>query len=54
MNIELETLQLTRYSEQKYGYLRDELENGSSASQYIYQREKNINKLELGFIIFNI
>lgn len=37
MYIELETLQLTRYSEKEYGALKEELENGISASSYIHQ-----------------
>lgn len=37
MNIELETLRLTRYSEQEYRTLKEQLENGSSSSEYIHQ-----------------
>ena len=37
MYIKWETLQLDRYSEDKYKRLKDELENGISSSQYIHQ-----------------
>lgn len=37
MNIELETLQLVRYSEQNHKNLKDDFENGKSFSKYIHQ-----------------
>jgi len=37
MDIELETLNLTRYNEVKYKIIKDELENGLSSSSYIHQ-----------------
>lgn len=37
MNIELETLQLTRYSQEKHQSLKDELETGTSHSDFIHQ-----------------
>lgn len=37
MNIKLETLNLTRYDEEKHKFLKDELENGESSSRFIHQ-----------------
>lgn len=37
MNIELETLSLTRYNEQEHNSLKKELESGNSSSKYIHQ-----------------
>ena len=37
MTIELETLKLTSYKEQEHSFLKEELENGKSSSNYIHQ-----------------
>ena len=37
MNIELESILLTRYSEDKHKTLKDELETGTSRSSFIHQ-----------------
>lgn len=37
MDIELQTLSLTRYDEQRHSSLKEELENGESSSNYIHQ-----------------
>lgn len=37
MNIELETLRITRYDEEKHSSLKKELESGISSSKYIHQ-----------------
>lgn len=37
MNIELDSLILTRYSEEKHKFLKDEFESGKSHSEYIHQ-----------------
>lgn len=37
MNIELQTLSLTRYDERKHGTIKEELEKGKSSSDYIHQ-----------------
>lgn len=37
MNIELETLILTRYNKEKHSFLKRELEHGNSSSEYIHQ-----------------
>jgi len=37
MNIELDTLQLTKYNKEKHKEILDELENGISSSKFIHQ-----------------
>ena len=36
MNIKLETLNLTRYNEEKHKYLKEEFETGESVSRFIH------------------
>ena len=61
MHIELETLQLVRYSEEKYKNLKDELEKGISYSKYIHQigerlehsRNDNKNIFNTSFVVLD-
>lgn len=61
MNIVLETLQLVRYSEEKYKNLKDEFENGISSSNYIHQiaerleysRNDNKNIFNTAFVVLD-
>lgn len=43
MNIKLETLNLTRYDDEKHKILKEELENGESASRFIHQIAQRLN-----------
>lgn len=42
MNIELETLNLIRYNEEKHKVLKEEFKNGESASKFIYSIEERL------------
>ena len=53
MNIRLETLDLVRYDVEKHGFLKDELENGESASRFIHQIAQRLeNSIYAGENIF--
>lgn len=53
MNIKLETLDLTRYDDEKHRFLKEDLENGESASRFIHQMAQRLdNSIYAGENIF--
>lgn len=44
MNIKLETLDLTRYDDEKHRFLKENLENGESASRFIHQMAQRLDR----------
>lgn len=53
MNIQLETLSLTRYDEENHKQIKEELENGVSSSGFIHQIKERLENSNNNKSIFN-